>query len=131
ADGSGHLIVATTRLETMVGDTAVAVHPEAERYRPLIGKQIRLPLTDRLIPIIGDAYVDPTFGSVSVKITPGHVFDDYEIGRRHDLPLINIFDANAALNDAVPPQYRGLDRFEARKRIVSDLESLGLLEKIE
>jgi valyl-tRNA synthetase len=131
ADGSGHLVVATTRPETMLGDTAVAVHPEDERYRHLVGKQIRLPLADRPIPIIADAYVDPAFGSGCVKITPGHDFNDYEIGKRHDLPLINIFDANATLNDAAPAAYRGLDRFEARKRVVADLEALGLVEKIE
>jgi valyl-tRNA synthetase len=131
ADGSGHLVVATTRPETMLGDTAVAVHPEDERYKHLVGKQIKLPLTDRLIPIIADAYVDPEFGSGCVKITPGHDFNDYEIGKRHNLPLINIFDANAALNDEAPPAYRGLDRFEARKRVIADLEALGLVEKIE
>ena len=131
ADGSGHLVVATTRPETMLGDTAVAVHPADERYRHLAGKQIRLPLTDRLIPIVADDYVDPEFGSGCVKITPGHDFNDYELGRRHNLPLINIFDENAALNAAVPEQYRGLERFEARKRVVADLEALGLVEKIE
>ena len=131
ADGSGHLVVATTRPETMLGDTAVAVHPDDERYRHLVGKQIRLPLADRLIPIIADEYVDPAFGSGCVKITPGHDFNDYDVGKRHDLPLINIFDANAALNDEVPQKYRGLDRFEARKRVVADFEALGLLEKVE
>ena len=131
ADGSGHLTVATTRPETMLGDTAVAVHPEDERYQHLIGREIRLPLIDRLIPIVADDYVDPAFGSGCVKITPGHDFNDYEIGKRHDLPLINIFDANAVLNDAVPQPYRGLDRFEARKRVVDDLDALALLEKIE
>lgn len=131
ADGNGHLVVATTRPETMLGDTAVAVHPADERYRHLAGKQIRLPLTDRLIPIVADDYVDPEFGSGCVKITPGHDFNDYELGRRHNLPLINIFDENAALNAAVPEQYRGLERFEARKRVVADLEALGLVEKIE
>ena len=131
ADGTGQLVVATTRPETMLGDTAVAVHPEDERYKHLIGKKIHLPLTDRLIPIIGDDYVDPAFGSGCVKITPGHDFNDNEIGKRHDLALINVFDANAALNDSVPEAYRGLDRFEARKRIVADLEAQGLLEKIE
>ena len=130
-DGSGHLVVATTRPETMLGDTAVAVHPEDERYKHLIGKRIRLPLTDRSIPIIGDAYVDPEFGSGCVKITPGHDFNDYEIGKRHNLPLINIFDENAVLNDAVPERYRDKERFEARKQIVADLEAQGLLEKIE
>ena len=131
ADGSGHIVVATTRPETMLGDTAIAVHPNDERYAHLVGKQIRLPLADRLIPIIADEYVDPTFGSGCVKITPGHDFNDYEVGKRHNLPLINIFDENAALNDAAPEKYRGLDRFEARKRIVADLEALGLVEKIE
>jgi valyl-tRNA synthetase len=131
ADGSGQLVVATTRPETMLGDTAVAVHPDDERYRHLVGKQLRLPLADREIPIIADEYVDPAFGSGCVKITPGHDFNDYEVGKRHDLPLINIFDANAALNDAVPPKYRGLDRKEARKTVVADFEALGLLEKIE
>ena len=131
ADGSGHLVVATTRPETMLGDTAVAVHPEDERYSHLIGKQVRLPLTDRLIPIVADTYVDPAFGSGCVKITPGHDFNDYELGKRHDLPLINIFDENAVLNDQVPEAYRGVERFAARKRIVTELENLGLVEKIE
>jgi len=131
ADGTGELIVATTRPETMLGDTAVAVHPEDERYKQFVGKQIKLPLSDRLIPVIADDYVDPAFGTGCVKITPGHDFNDYEMGKRHALPLINIFDANAALNDAVPQQYRGLDRFAARKRIVADLEALGRLEKVE
>ncbi|MBL8271659.1 valine--tRNA ligase [Steroidobacter sp.] len=128
---SEHLVVATTRPETMLGDTAVAVHPEDERYKHLVGKQIRLPLTGRLIPVIADDYVDPAFGSGCVKITPAHDFNDYQIGQRHSLPLINVFDANAALNDEVPEKYRGLDRFVARKQIVADLEALGLLEKIE
>ncbi len=131
ADDSGHLVVATTRPETMLGDTAVAVHPEDERYRHLIGKQVRLPLTDRRVPIVGDDYVDREFGTGVVKITPGHDFSDYELGKRHNLPLINIFTASAALNDEVPLAYRGLDRFEARKRIVADLEALGLVEKID
>jgi len=131
ADGSGHLVVATTRPETMLGDTAVAVHPDDERYRHLIGKQIRLPLADRLIPVIGDEFADPAFGSGCVKITPGHDFNDYEVGKRHNLPLINIFDENAALNDEVPQKYRGLDRKVARDLIVADFEALGLLEKVE
>src|SRR4029434_6646507 len=97
ADGSGHLVVATTRPETMLGDTAVAVHPEDERYQSYIGKQIRLPLTGRLIPIIADDTVDREFGTGCVKITPGHDFNDYEMGKRHNLPLINILDANAAV----------------------------------
>jgi valyl-tRNA synthetase len=131
ADGSGHLVVATTRPETMLGDTAVAVHPEDERYRRLIGRQVRLPLAERTIPVVGDEYADPAFGSGCVKITPGHDFNDYELGKRHNLPLINILDANAALNDQVPMKYRGMDRFAARKLIVADLEELGLIEKIE
>src|SRR5215831_14968663 len=131
ADGSGHLVVATTRPETMLGDTAVAVHPEDERYKEYVGKQIRLPLADRLIPVIADDYVDREFGSGVVKITPGHDFNDYDVGKRHNLSLINVFDANAALNDEVPEQYRKMDRFAARKRVVADLEALGLLEKVE
>jgi valyl-tRNA synthetase len=131
ADGDGHLVVATTRPETMLGDTAVAVNPTDERYRHLIGQQVRLPLSGRLVPIIGDEYCDPAFGSGCVKITPAHDFNDYEVGKRHSLPLINILTADAALNDAVPEVYRGLDRFEARKRVVADLEQAGLLEKVE
>ena len=131
SDGSGHLVVATTRPETMLGDTAVAVHPDDERYRHLIGQQVRLPLTDREIPVIADDYVDPEFGTGCVKITPAHDFNDYEVGQRHDLPLINIFTIDAALNDNVPPAYRGLDRFEARKRVVADLDSAGLLAAID
>ncbi|MCC1495194.1 valine--tRNA ligase [Alcanivorax sp. 1008] len=131
SDGSGHLVVATTRPETMLGDTAVAVHPEDPRYRDLIGKTIRLPLTDREIPIIGDDYVDPDFGSGCVKITPAHDFNDYEVGKRHNLPMINIMTRDASLNDQVPEAYRGLDRFIARKKVVDDLDGLGLLEKID
>ncbi|HKQ82817.1 MAG TPA: valine--tRNA ligase [Steroidobacteraceae bacterium] len=131
ADGSGHLTVATTRPETMLGDTAVAVHPADERYKHLIGKTLRLPLVNRPIPVIADEYVDPAFGSGCVKITPGHDFNDYEIGKRHNLPLINIFDASARLNENAPESYRGLDRFEARKRVVADLEALALVDKIE
>jgi valyl-tRNA synthetase len=131
ADGSGHLVVATTRPETMLGDTAVAVHPQDERYLHLVGRMIRLPLSDREIPIVADTYVEREFGSGCVKITPAHDFNDYELGQRHDLPLINILDRNATLNEAVPAAYRGLDRFEARKRVVADLEALGLVEKID
>jgi valyl-tRNA synthetase len=131
SDGSGHLVVATTRPETMLGDTAVAVHPEDPRYRDLIGKTIRLPLTEREIPIIGDDYVDPDFGSGCVKITPAHDFNDYEVGKRHNLPMINILTRDASLNDQVPEAYRGLDRFVARKKVVDDLDALGLLEKID
>jgi valyl-tRNA synthetase len=130
-DGTGHLVVATTRPETMLGDAAVAVHPDDERYRHLVGRQLRLPLTSREIPIIADAYVDPAFGSGCVKITPAHDFNDYEVGQRHGLPVINIMQPDASLNDNVPPPYRGLDREIARTRVVADLEALGLVERIE
>ncbi|MGF1643756.1 MAG: valine--tRNA ligase [Thiotrichales bacterium] len=131
ADGTGHLVVATTRPETMLGDTAVAVHPDDERYRDLIGREIALPLTERRIPIIADSYVDPAFGTGCVKITPAHDFNDYEVGQRHGLATINILTHDARLNDAVPPKYQGLDRYEARDVIVHDLRDLGLLEKID
>ena len=130
-DGSGSITIATTRPETMLGDSAVAVHPEDARYRHLVGRRLALPLAGRDIPIIADSYVDPAFGTGCVKITPAHDFNDYELGMRHDLPLLNIFDANAALNDSVPERFRGLDRFEARKRVVEELEGLGLVAKIE
>jgi valyl-tRNA synthetase len=163
ADGSGYLVVATTRPETMLGDTAVAVHPEDERYRRLIGKTVRLPLAEREIPIIADEYVDPEFGTGCLKITPAHDFNDYAVGQRHGLPLINIFTPDAKIKSSplddfswghgapgkhgvsaddnglarpatvelIPTQYRGLDRFAARKRVVADLQKAGLLEKIE
>lgn len=147
-EGNGYLIVATTRPETMLGDSAVAVHPEDERYKALIGSFVELPLVGRRIPIVADDYCDPEFGTGCVKITPAHDFNDYEVGKRHDLPLINIFDKNAAVlataqvfnldgsvNDSLdatlPAQFAGLDRFEARKQIVAAFEQLGLLEKIE
>ncbi len=125
------LIVATTRPETMLGDTAVAVNPEDERYQSLIGKQVRLPLVGRLIPIVGDDYADPETGTGAVKIPPAHDFNDFEVGRRHDLEMINLFDQDARLTDEAPEPYRGLDRYEARKQVVADLDALGLLEKIE
>ncbi|MEX2962728.1 valine--tRNA ligase [Microbulbifer sp. TYP-18] len=131
ADGSGYLVVATTRPETMLGDSAVAVHPEDERYRHLLGKTINLPLSDREIPIIADDYVDREFGTGCVKITPAHDFNDYEMGQRHSLEIINILDADANLNESVPEKYRGMERFAARSQIVDDLEALGLLEKVE
>ncbi len=131
AEGSGQLTVATTRPETMLGDTAVAVNPEDERYRHLVGKTVRLPLAERDIPVIADTYVDPAFGSGVVKITPAHDFNDYEIGLRHGLAQINIFTPRAALNDNVPQRFRGLDRFEARKQVVAELEAAGLVERIE
>ncbi len=131
SDGSGQLIVATTRPETMLGDSAVAVHPEDERYQSLIGKTITLPLVGRELPIIGDDYVDPEFGSGCVKITPAHDFNDYAMGQRHSLEVINIFTDNAEINDNAPEQYRGLDRYVARKQIVADLTAQNLLERID
>ncbi|MFC6441080.1 valine--tRNA ligase [Bowmanella sp. JS7-9] len=131
ADGSGELVVATTRPETMLGDTAVAVHPDDERYQAFIGKQIKLPITGRLIPIVADDYVDMEFGTGCVKITPAHDFNDYDIGKRHDLEMINIFTADAKVNNNAPEAYRGLDRFDARKQIVADLEAAGVLVKVE
>ncbi len=129
--GSGHLVVATTRPETMLGDTAVAVHPTDARYANLVGKNVRLPLTERSIPVIADEYVDPEFGSGCVKITPAHDFNDSEVGERHALPRINIFDPDAKLNHNAPQAYRGLDRFDARRQVVADLEALNLVDKIE
>ncbi|OGT66636.1 MAG: valine--tRNA ligase, partial [Gammaproteobacteria bacterium RIFCSPHIGHO2_12_FULL_45_9] len=129
ATGEGHITVATTRPETLFGDVAVAVHPEDTRYMSLIGKQLRLPLTDRTIPIIADATVDPTFGTGCVKITPAHDFNDYAMGARHNLPLLNILTADAHLNDTVPTAYQGLERFACRKQVISDLTTQGLLEK--
>ncbi|AMR65991.1 valine--tRNA ligase [Aquipseudomonas alcaligenes] len=148
AEGLDYLIVATTRPETMLGDSAVAVHPEDERYKALIGSYIELPLVGRRIPIIADDYCDPEFGTGCVKITPAHDFNDYEVGKRHNLPLINIFDkdaqvlakaqvfnidgsVNAEIDGSLPGEYAGLDRFVARKQIVAAFESAGLLEKIE
>lgn len=121
------LMIATTRPETMLGDTAVAVHPNDIRYQHLIGKTLRLPLSDREIPIIGDDYVDPAFGTGCVKITPAHDFNDYEIGLRHNLPLINILTEEGKINENAPSRYQGLDRFEARKKILQDLTAEGLL----
>ncbi|MFD3318444.1 valine--tRNA ligase [Alteromonas macleodii] len=131
ADGSGELVVATTRPETMLGDTAVAVHPDDERYQGFIGKEIKLPITGRLIPVIADDYVDQEFGTGCVKITPAHDFNDYDMGKRHNLPMINILTDDAKINDDAPEAYRGLDRFDARKQIVADLDEQGALVKIE
>ena len=148
AEGLTYLVVATTRPETMLGDAAVAVHPEDERYRDLIGRHVLLPLVNRLIPIVADEYVDREFGTGCVKITPAHDFNDYEVGKRHNLPLINIFDKNAAVlaraqvfnldgsvNDQfdaeLPVAYAGMDRFDARKAIVAEFEAMSLLEKVE
>lgn len=130
-DGSGHLVVATTRPETMLGDSAVAVHPDDERYQSMIGKTITLPLVGREIPIIADDYVEMEFGTGCVKITPAHDFNDYEMGKRHDLPIYNILTIDAAINDEAPEKYRGLDRYDARKQIVKELEELDLMDKIE
>jgi valyl-tRNA synthetase len=148
ADGKDYLIVATTRPETMLGDSAVAVNPSDERYQALIGTFVELPLVGRRIPIIADDYCDPEFGTGCVKITPAHDFNDYEVGKRHNLPLLNIFDKNAAVlaqvqafnidgsvnstfDGSLPAQFAGLDRFEARKQIVAAFEAAGLLEGIE
>ena len=148
AEGLDYLVVATTRPETMLGDAAVAVNPEDERYKALIGKFVELPLVGRRIPIIADDYCDPEFGTGCVKITPAHDFNDYEVGKRHNLPLLNIFDKNAAvlpaaqvfnldgtLNETIdgtlPAKYAGLDRFEARKQIVADFEAAGLLVSVD
>jgi valyl-tRNA synthetase len=131
ASGDGHLVVATTRPETMLGDSAVAVHPDDGRYRELVGQEIILPIVGRRIPIIADDYVDPEFGTGCVKITPAHDFNDYDIGERHGLPMYNVLTDDAAMNEDVPEAYRGLDRFDARKAVVAEFESLGLLEKIE
>ena len=130
-DGFDHVVVATTRPETMLGDAAVAVHPDDERYQNLIGKEILLPLADRIIPIVADNYVDPEFGSGCVKITPAHDFNDYEVGERHNLEKINIFTIDAVINEQAPKKYQGLDRFDARKQILADLKEKDLLEKTE
>jgi valyl-tRNA synthetase len=131
SDGSGHLVVATTRPETMLGDTAVAVHPDDPRYAALIGKTLALPLTDRHIPIVADDAVEADFGSGAVKVTPAHDPTDFEIGKRHGLEALDVMTDDAHMNDTVPERFRGLDRFEARKRVVAEFEALGLLEKVE
>jgi valyl-tRNA synthetase len=130
-DDRTFITIATTRPETMLGDGAVAVHPDNERLGWMIGKRVLLPLVNRIIPIIADAYADPEKGTGAVKITAAHDFNDYEVARRHDVPLINLFTPDARLNENTPQPYRGLDRFEARKRVVADLEALGLVAKIE
>jgi valyl-tRNA synthetase len=130
-DGEGHVVVATTRPETMLGDVAVAVHPEDPRYHGLIGQAVHLPLTDRTIPVIADTYVDREFGTGCLKITPAHDFNDWQIGQRHKLHPIGILSLDAKLNEHAPAPYRGLDRFEARRRIVADLEASGLLQDVK
>jgi valyl-tRNA synthetase len=131
ADGSGSLTVATTRPETLLGDVAVAVDPTDERYQHLVGKMLKLPLTDREIPVIADSYVDKEFGTGCVKITPAHDFNDYAVGQRHQLPKICIFTLEAKISDDAPAAYRGMDRFDARKKIVADLEAQGLLAEVK
>ncbi len=131
ADGAGQLVVATTRPETILGDAAVAVHPEDPRYQELIGRQVLVPLADRAVPVIADAYVDPAFGTGCLKVTPAHDFNDYDIGQRHQLALINIFTPRATLADTVPARFRGLERFEARKRVLAELEAGGLIERVD
>ena len=131
AEGEGSVVIATTRPETMLGDAAIAVHPDDERYKNLLGKRVKLPLTDRTIPVIADEYVDPEFGSGCVKITPAHDFNDYEIGKRHDLPMLNILTIDAKLNDNVPAKYQSMDRFVARKQIIKDLQAADLLVDIK
>ena len=131
ADGSEGVIVATTRLETLFGDQAVAVHPEDERYKSLVGKMLKLPLTDREIPVIADEYVDREFGSGCVKITPAHDFNDFEVGRRHNLAMLNVLTKTARMNENVPAKYQGMDRYECRKAAVEDLKAAGLLVAVK
>ena len=131
ADGSEGVIVATTRPETLFGDQAVAVHPEDERYKSLVGKRLKLPLTDREIPVIADEYVDREFGSGCVKITPAHDFNDFEVGRRHNLAMLNVLTKTARMNENVPAKYQGMDRYECRKAAVEDLKAAGLLVAVK
>ena len=131
ADGSGHLTVATTRPETMLGDVAVMVHPEDERYAHLVGKNVVLPLCDREIPVIADSYVDKEFGTGVVKVTPAHDFNDWQVGHRHGFTPIVILTLDARINEHGPEKYRGMDRFEARKAVVADLEAAGLLDSVK
>src|SRR5580692_7573183 len=126
-----YVVVATTRPETMLGDTGVAVHPEDERFTDLVGKTVRLPLVGRLIPIVADDYADPEKGTGAVKITPAHDFNDFRVGQRHGLEAINVLTPDAKLNENAPAAYRGLDRFAARKQIVADMEALGLLDGVD
>ncbi|MEO0834387.1 MAG: valine--tRNA ligase, partial [Pseudomonadota bacterium] len=128
-----YISIATTRPETMLGDGAVAVHPSDARYKPIVGKRVLLPLADRYIPIIEDDHPDPDFGSGAVKITGAHDFNDYQVARRHHLPMHVILDAQARMlaSDIMPEKYVGLDRFEARKQVIADIDAAGLLEKVE
>ncbi|MDO9475640.1 MAG: valine--tRNA ligase, partial [Pseudohongiella sp.] len=129
--GDNFITIATTRPETLLGDTAVAVSPQDERFKSLVGKWLDLPLCNRRIQIIADDYVDPEFGTGCVKITPAHDFNDYEVGKRHQLEMINIFTIDAAINDNAPEAFRGMDRFDARKKLVADMDAAGLLLKVE
>ncbi|QLB12722.1 valyl-tRNA synthetase [Bisgaardia hudsonensis] len=129
--GGGYMHIATTRPETILADGCLAVHPDDERYKDIIGKMVHVPMTDRIIPVVTDPYPDPEFGTGCVKITPAHDFNDYEVGKRHDIEIINLMNPDATMNENAPERYRGLDRFEARKKIVEDLEHEGYLEKIE
>ena len=136
ADSKGHatnqyLTIATTRPETLLGDTAVAVNPKDERFKHLIGDHVLLPICDRLIPIVGDEHADPEKGTGCVKITPAHDFNDYEVGKRHDLPMINVLNKDATINQNAPEAYHGLPRYEARKAVVAEMEQLGLLAEIK
>src|SRR5262249_20694933 len=129
--GSGFITIATTRPETMLGDTAVAANPSDERYQSLFGKMLKLPLTDREIPLLADDYAKPEFGSGAVKVTPAHDLADLRAGLRHNLPQIVVIGKDGKMTDLAGPNYAGLDRFEARKKVLEDLEALGLIEKIE
>ncbi len=129
--GGGYMHIATTRPETILADGCLAVHPDDERYKDVIGKMVHVPMTDRIIPVVADPYPDPEFGTGCVKITPAHDFNDYEVGKRHDIEIINLMNPDATLNENAPERYQGLDRFDARKKIVADLEAEGYLEKIE
>ncbi|MBU1099219.1 MAG: valine--tRNA ligase [Bacteroidetes bacterium] len=130
-DSDKYLVVATTRPETMLGDTGIAINPNDERYKDIIGKKVILPIVNREIPIFGDEYVDMDFGTGCVKVTPAHDVNDYDMGQRHNLEMINIFNEDASTNDNVPEDLRGLDRYEVRKKVIEKLEALGLMEKIE
>ena len=131
SDGSGHVEIATTRPETMLGDTAVAVHPSDERYKTLVGKTVDLPLTGRKIPVIADEHADPEMGTGCVKITPAHDPNDFEVGLRHKLQVLNILNPDGTMNAAAGAEFKGMDRFACRKKVVKELEDLGLVVKIE
>ena len=131
SDGGSHLVVATTRPETMLGDTGVAVNPKDKRYTGLVGKTVLLPIVNREIPIFADNYVDMEFGTGCVKVTPAHDPNDFDMGERNNLDIINIFHSNASLNENAPKEFQGLDRYEARKKVLKEMESLGLLDKTE